>query len=151
MYYAWDLKETIAKTLAIVWGTVWAQMTKTHQKLDCKKIVKHTWQFNMKRMPWPETCLVKLVKLIGKTYRLISLTSCNVKDMQWPETEIRYVNLLKCTLKKSWNYFRQTYFGRILAIWNHSVRLRRLLWSVGCRLGCRAHFVLYVNTGHTYL
>ena len=40
---------------------------------------------------------------------------------------------------------------RILAIWNHCVRLRRLLRSVGCRLGCRAHFVLYVNTGHTYL
>ena len=35
-----------------------------------------------------ETCSENIVKLIGQTYRCISLTSVSVKHMQSPETEI---------------------------------------------------------------
>ena len=54
--------------------------------------------------------------------------SCNsltnhefMKRTQWPKTEGMYMTLLKIACEKLWKHFGLTYFGRVLARWNHSV------------------------------
>jgi hypothetical protein len=70
----WDLKETIGKTLATVWDKL-GLIDKNPPKIRSKKFVKKKWQFNMKRMQWPEMEIMFLLKLGRKNLwnRLVKL------------------------------------------------------------------------------
>ena len=74
-----------------------------------------------------ESAKIKIKVLIllmpGKVWQILKM-----KQMWWPE--ITYVNMLKLAWKKSWNYFRETNFWRVLAIWNYCAAASAALASI---------------------